>query len=258
MVIIQRWEPVISNSFPSQIPFWVRIKGLPLHFWVDDMVRNIGKDLGEFQDHELTKTSARVKVLVDGLKPLTKEAIVEFDSGEESLIYLEYEKLENHCSLCYALSHLRKDCPTSKGVQQNGGLQSLQNEEEAKQKDDKNYEHVKMYRSGDHRDLEYRSREITPYSPREGRKVLEKSQPTAAFHERIDRHGNSFGARVETKQTRVPPPAKVLEKSRDEMLSWRNKRVEDESDRLDYNSPPYTKRREPLTGRGLNRRPPFL
>ncbi|KAL0688156.1 hypothetical protein Bca4012_087833 [Brassica carinata] len=59
-----------------------------------------------------------------------------------------------------------------------------------------------MYRSGDHRDLEYRSREITPYSPREGRKVLEKSQPTAAFHERIDRHGNSFGARVETKQTR--------------------------------------------------------
>lgn len=26
MVLLQRWEPVISASFPSQIPFWIRIK----------------------------------------------------------------------------------------------------------------------------------------------------------------------------------------------------------------------------------------
>lgn len=46
MVIIQRWEPVISTTFPSQISFWIRIKGLPLHFWLEDMVCKIGKDLG--------------------------------------------------------------------------------------------------------------------------------------------------------------------------------------------------------------------
>ena len=79
MVIIQRWEPVISASFPSQIPFWIHIKGLPLHFWLEDMICNIGKDLRMLLNHELTKTNARVRVLVDGLKPLTKEAIIEYD-----------------------------------------------------------------------------------------------------------------------------------------------------------------------------------
>lgn len=38
MVILQRWKPVISESFPSLIPFWIRIKGLPLHFWQDAMI----------------------------------------------------------------------------------------------------------------------------------------------------------------------------------------------------------------------------
>lgn len=32
MVVIQRWEPIISASFPSQIPFWIRLHGLPLHY----------------------------------------------------------------------------------------------------------------------------------------------------------------------------------------------------------------------------------
>ena len=84
MVIIQRWEPIISASFPSQIPFWIRIKGLPLHFWLEDMICKIGKDLGTLLNHELTKTTTRVKVLVDGLMPLTKEAIIEFDSGKKA------------------------------------------------------------------------------------------------------------------------------------------------------------------------------
>lgn len=98
MMILQRWEPIISTSFPSQISFWIRIRGIPPHFWLEDMICDIGKDLGTLLNHELTKTTARVKVLVDGLKPLVKKAIVEYDSGEESLIYLEYERLENYCS----------------------------------------------------------------------------------------------------------------------------------------------------------------
>lgn len=45
MIILQRWEPVISNTFPSLIPFWIRIKGLPLHYWHDDMVCRVGREL---------------------------------------------------------------------------------------------------------------------------------------------------------------------------------------------------------------------
>lgn len=69
MVILQRWEPIISPSFPSLIPFWIMIKGLPLHYWHDNMVVRVGQELGTLENHELTRTTARVRVLIDGLKP---------------------------------------------------------------------------------------------------------------------------------------------------------------------------------------------
>lgn len=111
MVIIQRWEPVISPTFPSQIPFWINIKGIPLHYWHDDMVKRIGQELGHLESHELTKTSAKVRVLLDGFKPLVKQSIIKFDSGEETTITLVYERLENHCFRCFSLFHLKRNCP---------------------------------------------------------------------------------------------------------------------------------------------------
>ncbi|XP_013624811.1 uncharacterized protein LOC111209554 [Brassica napus] len=112
MVILEKWQPIIADTFPSTIPFWVKIKGLPLHFWHEDMICRIGKELGTYEKHELTKTSARVRVAVNGLNPLVKETIIEFDSGEESKITLEYERLENHCTICLLLSHKSEHCPS--------------------------------------------------------------------------------------------------------------------------------------------------
>ncbi|CAA7058698.1 unnamed protein product [Microthlaspi erraticum] len=50
---------------------------------------------------------------IDGLKPLTKEATVEFEDGSEALVTLEYHKLEKHCSHCFKLSHEVELCPTA-------------------------------------------------------------------------------------------------------------------------------------------------
>lgn len=111
MLILQRWEPVISNSFPSEIPFWIKLQGLPLHFWHQEMIYNIGYELGTLDHYEITKTSARMRVLVDGLSPLIMDSIVDYKTGEESLVTFEYEGLKNHCSLCFRLSHLGQDCP---------------------------------------------------------------------------------------------------------------------------------------------------
>lgn len=111
MIILQRWEPVISSSFPSMIPFWIKIRGLPLHYWHKKVICEIGKDLGTLENHELTKTTARVQVSVDGLKNLIKDTIMDFESGEECVLTFEYERLENHCKLCGNLSHLMEDCP---------------------------------------------------------------------------------------------------------------------------------------------------
>lgn len=45
MVILQRWEPSISPSFPSMIPFWVKIQGVPLHLWTEVLLVVLRKTL---------------------------------------------------------------------------------------------------------------------------------------------------------------------------------------------------------------------
>lgn len=51
MVILQKWEPIISPTFPSHIPFWIRLQGLPLHFWHDKVIHKIGHELGHMEDY---------------------------------------------------------------------------------------------------------------------------------------------------------------------------------------------------------------
>ncbi|KAF8051379.1 hypothetical protein N665_1736s0001 [Sinapis alba] len=89
MLILQQWEPVISPMFPSQIPFWIKLQGLPLHFWDEKMIYNIGQDLA------------------------TLDTIIVFDTGEELSITLEYEDLGYHCSRCNRLLHLTRNCHTT-------------------------------------------------------------------------------------------------------------------------------------------------
>lgn len=72
------------------------------------MIYNIGQDLGTIEDYKITKTAARIQVSIDGLKPLTKTVVVDFDSGEELVINLDYEDLGYHCSICHAPLMLRE------------------------------------------------------------------------------------------------------------------------------------------------------
>lgn len=209
MVIIQQWEPVISRTFPSAIPFWIRIKGIPLHYWHGDTVRRVGQELGTYEKHELTRTTARVRVLVDGLKPLIKESILEFDFGEESLLTLEYERLELHCSYCYSLLHLKRNCPEK------------QREEATRTETPEVL--LREARTSDHVLLDSKVTSSFNLTSREhSRGAKEASLHTSkrndlpvpsslAFRERVDRHGNPFGTRVGTKQTRNPPPATMTD-----------------------------------------------
>lgn len=111
MVILQRWEPVISDSFPSMIPFWIEIQGLPKLFWQPEMLTTIGEELGDIMDMEITSSTAKIRVLINGLQPLTKETNVDFPDGSEALISLEYKNLKNHCHHCLRLSHETKNYP---------------------------------------------------------------------------------------------------------------------------------------------------
>lgn len=111
MIILQRWEPTSSSSFPSKIPFWIDVKGIPVHLWSEETLYSVAKGVGHFVKAEITATYARVRVVVDGLQPLVKQTFVDFADGEEALADLIYDKLASHCKKCNRLDHEDKDCP---------------------------------------------------------------------------------------------------------------------------------------------------
>ena len=110
MIILQRWEPTISPSFPSLIPFWVKVQGLPVHLWTEATIKCIGEDIGLYEKAEITTQTARMRVHIDGLLPLIKESVVEFPNGDEVATTLVYERLDKHCTKCLRLDHELKEC----------------------------------------------------------------------------------------------------------------------------------------------------
>ncbi|KAJ4872881.1 Uncharacterized protein Rs2_45444 [Raphanus sativus] len=111
MLILQRWEPIVSDNFPAYIPFWITIHGIPLHHWTEQTISTIGSDLGKVVDKDVDR--GRVRVLINGLRPLEMEMEVNL-SGELKRVEFQYEKLEKHCFLCHSLSHEKSDCPVQR------------------------------------------------------------------------------------------------------------------------------------------------
>ncbi|KAL0896388.1 hypothetical protein Bca101_080349 [Brassica carinata] len=109
MLLLQRWEPIVSDHFPASIPFWVTIHGIPLHYWSEDSLRAIGKELGPVETTD--EANGRVRVIVNGLKPLEKFLEISLKSGETKRVELEYENLEKHCFSCFSLSYEAGSCP---------------------------------------------------------------------------------------------------------------------------------------------------
>ncbi|XP_048605824.1 uncharacterized protein LOC125583232 [Brassica napus] len=44
---LERWEPCTREDFPNSIPFWISVKGVPVHFWNDGTFSEIAKALGK-------------------------------------------------------------------------------------------------------------------------------------------------------------------------------------------------------------------
>lgn len=98
MLMLQRWEPSVSENFPSIISFWIRVHGLPLHFWTDEALEAIGSGLGHVDLKDATK--GRLRVSINGLLPLERYLEVSLPSGDILKVELEYEGLHKHCFFC--------------------------------------------------------------------------------------------------------------------------------------------------------------
>lgn len=80
MLILQRWEPIVSDNFPALIPFWISVHGIPLHYWTEDALKAIGKELGPVENWDVDR--GRVWVSINGLKPLEMKLDISLPSGE--------------------------------------------------------------------------------------------------------------------------------------------------------------------------------
>lgn len=114
MVIVQRWESTTAPDFPSLIPFWIKVQGIPLHLWTEPTIRTIGEDIGIFEAAEITSLTVRMRVHVNGRLPLITSSILEYPNGDEVEAKLVYEKIEKHCSCCFRLDHDLRDCLRAK------------------------------------------------------------------------------------------------------------------------------------------------
>lgn len=137
MVIVQRWEPTVSESFPSLIPFWIKIQGVPLHLWSEDTVKSLGKDIGIFEKAEVTSLSMKMRVQINGRLPLIKTSVIEYPNGDEVTAYFVYEKLERHCSKCFRLDHDINDCLVAKHEERARKAEEVSNQQTRLRQEDR-------------------------------------------------------------------------------------------------------------------------
>lgn len=67
MVILQRWEPTTAVSFPSLIPFWIKVQGIPIHLWAEETIESLGANIEIFEKAEINDFSVKMRVQVNGL-----------------------------------------------------------------------------------------------------------------------------------------------------------------------------------------------
>lgn len=100
---LERWEPFTSDNFPNTISFWIKVTGVPVHFWNDQTFEEISKALGKKM--ALDSKNARLQVSIDVDKPLQFNRRIGFPNGDIGKVSFEYEGLSRSCFACNRISH---------------------------------------------------------------------------------------------------------------------------------------------------------
>ncbi|KAL0771481.1 hypothetical protein Bca101_036632 [Brassica carinata] len=110
MVSLVRWKPVLEPNYPTKITFWVRVLDIPLQFRAAQIFQSVGEAIGQVQG-QVDIVEGRVRVEIDGFKPLVFSMDIEFEEGVEIKVALRYEKLYGYCTECFCLTHEYSCCP---------------------------------------------------------------------------------------------------------------------------------------------------
>ncbi|KAJ4894375.1 Uncharacterized protein Rs2_21169 [Raphanus sativus] len=122
MVSMDQWTPSPGPEFLQRIPFWVRIRGLPIHMLKEQVVETLLGPLGKVELVELHAKNSnsleyvRARVHIHTEEPLQFRRNARFKSGSTIQTELEYEKLLKICFTCKRLTHDQSRCPLESGI----------------------------------------------------------------------------------------------------------------------------------------------
>ncbi|KFK23756.1 hypothetical protein AALP_AAs74096U000500 [Arabis alpina] len=110
MIALERWVPTVRRDFPTTIPFWIIIRGLPDYRREEETVQSIGEDHGEYHEVDVSEPIPKVRVTLDYNAPLIFRRETD-DAGTLCVRDLQYEKLQRYCTHCLRLTHESPACP---------------------------------------------------------------------------------------------------------------------------------------------------
>jgi len=123
-VLLKRWSPLFDPE-REQIGaglLWVRLPGLPLQYWSEEVFMRIGNALGSYLDHERTfvesrnRTLACILVYLDTHEGLEEKITLHWGKFTRVQI-LDYEGVPFRCCRCHKVGHIFKDCPLNKKLE---------------------------------------------------------------------------------------------------------------------------------------------
>jgi hypothetical protein len=112
---LNRWTPNFdpASKVPKDVPVWVRLPNLPIHYWNSPSLQAIGNGLGHYIDKADPKdqySCARICVEVDlevGLPEVVKLKVGEWHHLQK----LDYEQFSFKCRGCHEYGHFQRNCP---------------------------------------------------------------------------------------------------------------------------------------------------
>ncbi|KAH0867174.1 hypothetical protein HID58_074196 [Brassica napus] len=119
-----------------------------------------------------------MRISLNGLKPITKNTIVDFDTEEEARLTLEYEGIQYMCYICNRLTHFAKECPW-KPMRATSPSRAPENRQTT-ESDNRQYSSLREPR----------------YQPYPTHKRQERTLQEGDYHQRLDRHSRLFGERI--------------------------------------------------------------